>query len=223
MDDSDQDFIDLCSKPLKRVRKKPTEGKNRPKAEQKSASQASGREKRKVNLKDDVIASGSKFARTQSDHSALGVAQEVVCLGAGGDAGGTQKAEKQVRAKDKVLQRMQQFKRASPQKMVLTVQTASTTTEKNDRCVALNDQPGGKAGEVAPVSMFFLFFIDPHPYPHFLFSQHASAQTSTRSHRTVTRLWPCGCSRTWTGRRHKPRWWTWRMGASSSVTYVAET
>lgn len=143
MDDSDQDFIDLCSKPLRRVRKKPTEGRNRPKVEQKSTSQASSREKRKANLKDDVTSSWSKCARTQSDHS------EVACVGAGGDAGGTQKAEKQVRAKDKVLQRMQQFKRASPQKMVLTVQTASATTERND-CgaisVGVNDKQGGTAG-----------------------------------------------------------------------------
>lgn len=148
MDDSDQDFIDLCSKPLKRVRKKQTEGRNRPKVEQKSASQASSREKRKANLLEDVISSGPKFARTQTDHSDLGVAQEVICLGAGGDAGGSQKAKKQVRAKDKVLQRMQQFKRASPQKMMLTVQTASATTEKNDcdaRSVVVNDQQGRMA------------------------------------------------------------------------------
>lgn len=161
MDDSDQDFIDLCSKPLKRVRKKPTEGRNRPKVEQKSASQASSREKRKANLKDDAIFSGSKCARTQTDHLDFGVAQEVVCLGAGGDAGQTQKAEKQVRAKDKVLQRMQQFKRASPQKMVLTVQTAPVTTEKND-CVALsvavNDKQGGTEAELAQVIEFFFFF-----------------------------------------------------------------
>lgn len=157
MDDSDQDFIDLCSKPLKRVRKKPTEGRNRPKAQQKSASQTSSREKRKVNLKDDVISVGSKCARTETNHSDLVAAQEVVCLGAAGDAGGAQKAEMQVRAKDKVLQKMQQFKRASPQKMVLTVQTASATMENNDCAalsVVLNDKQGGMAGELAPASEF---------------------------------------------------------------------
>ncbi|XP_075903920.1 structure-specific endonuclease subunit SLX4 isoform X2 [Nelusetta ayraudi] len=137
MDDSDQDFIDLCSKPLKRVRKKPAEGKNRPKAEQKSVSQASSREKRKANPKEDVGSGGSKCARTQTDHPDSGAAHEVVCLGAGGDAGGAQRAEKLVRAKDKVLQRMQQFKRAGPQKMALTGRTAAATTEEND-CVALS-------------------------------------------------------------------------------------
>lgn len=163
MDDSDQDFIDLCSKPLKRVRKKPAEGKNRPKAEQKSVSQASSREKRKANPKEDVGSGGSKCARTQTDHSDSGAAPEVVCLGAGGDAGGAQTAEKLVRAKDKVLQRMQQFKRAGPQKMALTGHTAAATKEENDR-VALSaavDKEGGTAGELAPVKEFFFFFIHP--------------------------------------------------------------
>lgn len=224
MDDSDQDFIDLCSKPLKRVRKKPAEGRNRPKAEQKSVSQASSREKRKANPKEDVGSGGSKCARTQTDHSDSGAAQEVVCLGAGGDAGGAQRAEKLVRAKDKVLQKMQQFKRAGPQKMALTGRTAAATKEEND-CVALSaaaDKQGGTAGELAPVNEVFFSSSIPS-YPHFLFFQRPSAQASMRGPRTVTRLWPCGCSRTWTGKRHKPRWWTWRMEASSSVTYVAET
>lgn len=141
MDDSDQDFIDLCSKPLKRVRKKPTEGKNRPKAEQKSASQASSRERRKANLKNDVVSSGSKYARTQTAHPGSGAAQEVFCLGA--------VVEGQVRAKDKMLQRMQQFKRESPQKMALTAHTSSAMTEHNDK-------QGGAAGEFAPVIDFFL-------------------------------------------------------------------
>lgn len=148
MDDSDQDFIDLCSKPLKRVRKKPVEGRNRPKSDQKSVSQASGREKRKVNPKEDVGSSGSKCARTQTDHSDSGPAQGVVCLGAGGDAGGAQRVEKTVRAKDQVLQRMQQFKRAGPQKMALTGWTAATATKEESECVAMDNQ-GGTAGELA--------------------------------------------------------------------------
>lgn len=161
MDDSDQDFVDLCSKPLKRVRKKPAEGRNRPKAEQKSASQASGREKRKANPREDVSsgAGGSKCARTQTDRLDLGAVRDVVCLGAGGDAAGTQRAEKVMRAKDKVLQRMQQFKRASPQKMALTGRTAAAAAvkEEND-CVALPalvNQQGGTAEELAPVNCLF--------------------------------------------------------------------
>lgn len=176
MDDSDQDFIDLCSKPLKRTRKKPPEGRNRPKAEQKSVCQASGREKRKANLKNDAISSGSKGARTHNDHSDGGLAQEVVCLGAAGDAGGSQRTEKQVRAKDKVLQRMQQFKRASPQKMVLTDQTASAAMEKCNGAAlsVVVDQQGGTAEELASVSEVFsamisslilTFFIPSIPQP----------------------------------------------------------
>lgn len=164
MDDSDQDFIDLCSKPLKRVRKKPTEGRNRPKAEQKSGSQAGSREKRKANLRDDLTSSGSKCAGAQTAQSGLVVAQEVYCLGAGGDAAGTQKVERPVRAKDKVLQRMQQFKRESPQKMVLTVQTASAMTEKKEFVAfstVVNGKQGGATGKLALVVIFFSSSLTP--------------------------------------------------------------
>ncbi|XP_076584753.1 structure-specific endonuclease subunit SLX4 [Chaetodon auriga] len=117
MDDSDQDFVDLCSKLLKRVRKKPGEPKQPWKAEHQPSSQASDGEKRRRNNKRDGDG-GTKCAGTQ---------QHVVCGGAvcnSGDAGSSgvaaatgPRAERGLAAKDKVLQRMQQFKRASPQRM----------------------------------------------------------------------------------------------------------
>nr|XP_019939746.1 PREDICTED: structure-specific endonuclease subunit SLX4 [Paralichthys olivaceus]XP_019939747.1 PREDICTED: structure-specific endonuclease subunit SLX4 [Paralichthys olivaceus] len=115
MDDSDQDFVDLCSKVLKRVRKKPGEAKPPRGAEHQSASsQASESDKRKRKNKKDGD-SRSKVTGTQS-----------VCTGTGcdsGDAGSLDfpsgaRAERVLTAKDKVLLRMQQFTRTSPQRMV---------------------------------------------------------------------------------------------------------
>lgn len=150
MDDSDQDFVDVGSKPLKRVRKKPAEARKRPRAEQKSASQgSSGREKRTENHKRDV-GSGSRRARTQPDRSAAGAEPEVVCRGTGHDSGGAGRPEKGMRAKDKVLQRMQQFKRASPQKMAST--DKSQATQQDGDCApppAAVQRPGGTAGWLA--------------------------------------------------------------------------
>lgn len=111
MDDSDQDFVDLCSKLLKRVRKKTGEPRQSRKADHQVSTQASDGNKRKRNHKRDD-ASASKFPGTQPVADAE---QEVVCGGVGYDSGD---AERGLTAKDKVLQRMQQFKRASPQKMV---------------------------------------------------------------------------------------------------------
>ncbi|XP_070844384.1 structure-specific endonuclease subunit SLX4 [Chaetodon trifascialis] len=116
MDDSDQDFVDLCSKRLKRARKKPGEPRQPWKAEQQPSSQASDGEKRRNNKRDGD--GGTKCSGTQ---------QHVICGGAvcnSGDAGSPgvaaaagPRAERGLTAKDKVLQRMQQFKRASPQRM----------------------------------------------------------------------------------------------------------
>lgn len=112
MDDSELDFVDLCSKLLKRVRKKEP-GRPRRKGEQQSSSQATRGEKRTVDKQDEDSLSG--FSATGS---------EVVCGGTGRDSGDAVQssafppAEADLRAKDKVLLRMQEFKRASPQKMI---------------------------------------------------------------------------------------------------------
>ncbi|KAJ4923146.1 hypothetical protein JOQ06_016486 [Pogonophryne albipinna] len=123
MDDSDQDFVDLCSKLLKRVRKKPGESKQPKRAEHQPSCQASDGDKRRRNTKRDVADSGSVSTAAADGE------QPVVGGGTGHDAGGAevlavpsaaarQRAEIGLTAKDKVLHRMQQFKRASPQKMV---------------------------------------------------------------------------------------------------------
>lgn len=144
MDDSDQDFVDVCSKPLKRVRKKASEARKRPRAEQKSASQgSSSREKRTENHKRDA-GSDSRCVRTQPDRLGAGAEPEVVCRGTGHDSGGAGRPEKGMRAKDKVLQRMQQFKRASPQKMASTDKSQATQQESD--CApppAAVQRPGG--------------------------------------------------------------------------------
>ncbi|XP_070684662.1 structure-specific endonuclease subunit SLX4 [Pempheris klunzingeri] len=131
MDDSDQDFVDLCSKLLKRVRKKPGEARQLRRAEQQACSQASAGDKKRRNNKRDADP-GSKCAGTQPVGTGAGTERHVVCGQAGRDAGDAAessvvpsaaaaagpRAERGLAAKDKVLIRMQQFKRASPQRMV---------------------------------------------------------------------------------------------------------
>lgn len=127
MDDSDQDFVDLCSKLLKRVRKKPGEPRQPRKAEHHVSTQASDGAKRKRNHKRDGE-SASKFPGTQP---VADTKQEVACGGAGYDSGDAGRAERGLTAKDKVLQRMQQFKRASPQKLVHREKSLSRNHENN--------------------------------------------------------------------------------------------
>ncbi|XP_041640936.1 structure-specific endonuclease subunit SLX4 isoform X2 [Cheilinus undulatus] len=132
MDDSDQDFTDLCSKLLKRVRKKPADSRQAKKAEQPPSSQIiQGDKSRKHNGTNGDV--GSKCAVTQSvsnvaeagppakrrgqdsgDGGALDVPEASVAL---------KQVEKKLVAKDIVLLRMQQFKRADPKRMVPESQT----------------------------------------------------------------------------------------------------
>ncbi|XP_016521835.1 structure-specific endonuclease subunit SLX4 isoform X1 [Poecilia formosa] len=112
MDDSELDFVDLCSRLLKRVRKKEPGRPSRKAEEQQSSSQATRGDKRTVDKQDGDSLSG--FSATGS---------EVVCGRTGCDSGDAVQysavppADADLRAKDKVLLRMQEFKRASPQKM----------------------------------------------------------------------------------------------------------
>lgn len=128
MDDSDHDFVDLCSKLLKRVRKKQGEPRRPRKAE--PSSQASDGDKRKRNHKRDGD-SGSKCAGTQPVRTGAEAEQEVVCGGAGCDSGDAGRVERGLTAKDKVLQRMQQFKRVNPQKMVHKDKSPATNHEND--------------------------------------------------------------------------------------------
>ncbi|XP_047433187.1 structure-specific endonuclease subunit SLX4 isoform X2 [Mugil cephalus] len=129
MDDSDQDFADLCSKLLKRVRKKPAEARQPAKVEARSSSQASQGDKRRRNNRNGDC--GSKLAASQPVNAPA--EQPVVGGRTGLDSGeagpsvtysetvGTAAVQGSgggLRAKDKVLLKMQQFKRASPQRML---------------------------------------------------------------------------------------------------------
>ncbi|XP_035492415.2 structure-specific endonuclease subunit SLX4 isoform X2 [Scophthalmus maximus] len=122
MDDSDQDFVDLCSKLLKRVRRKPGESRPPRNAHQPPSQAGEGDRRRRNNTKDGDC--GSKVTGTQSVCTTR-AGQRVVSGGtehASGEAvapaAAGSRAERGLTAKDKVLLRMHQFKRASPQRMV---------------------------------------------------------------------------------------------------------
>ncbi len=150
MDDSDQDFVDLCSKLLKRVRKKPGESRRPRKAESQPSSQASDGDKRRRNEKRErpkcaatqPVCTGPDcggFGYDSGDTGSSGVPAAAAAAAAG------PRTEGGLSAKDKVLHRMQQFKRASPQKMVLT-DKSQTTSHENDRVPPLH--PMQKQGEM---------------------------------------------------------------------------
>ena len=156
MDDSDQDFADICSKLLKRVRKKA--GDPPPvcprKAELQSSSQTrnvTADPSKKTRKKRDVVSEskpsktkpggpgGGDRAPTWRPEQNLVNGYELCDAGDGGPPGPTDSGEARhldegcQRAKDKVLLRMQQFKRASPHMLV-----------HNDRSDAVPKQPKGK-------------------------------------------------------------------------------
>lgn len=149
MDDSDQDFVELCSKPLKRVRKKAAESRPTRKAEQhQSCSQEGEGDKRRRNNRrngdNDSKATGSQSVCTGASqqmvsggtgHTAAGDAGSLAVLSA---AGPGPAAERGLTAKDKVLSRMQQFKRASPQRMVHRSNNSQPAKPKEDHRVPLS-------------------------------------------------------------------------------------
>ncbi|KAM8879133.1 structure-specific endonuclease subunit SLX4 [Spinachia spinachia] len=96
MDDSDQDFVDLCSKLLKRVRKKPGESA----------------QPRRHRRRDAAAGAGEAAVAAASGHQS-------------GDAGSS------LAASDKVLRRMQQFKRASPRRMLHGDKSPTAGLEKD--------------------------------------------------------------------------------------------
>ncbi|XP_076023397.1 structure-specific endonuclease subunit SLX4 [Genypterus blacodes] len=104
MDDSDQDFVDLCSKLLKRVRRKAGEPEVQRTREHQPPSQACSDKRRKANKKDGD--SGAKDAEPK---------QPVVGGGFGPGVGNA--AERGLTAKDKVVHRMQEFRRVGPHRM----------------------------------------------------------------------------------------------------------
>ncbi|CAI5679658.1 unnamed protein product [Oreochromis niloticus] len=148
MDDSDQDFEDFSPKRLRRVRKKPGEARQARKAERQTSSQASEEDKRRRNNK-KAVNSIKRLSWTQPAAAAGD--------GAGDDGGGEKRVvngevghqsgdarpsaeplkeagpspQSGLRAKDKVLLRMKQFKRDSPQKMVHKTHIQPANHESN--------------------------------------------------------------------------------------------
>lgn len=119
MDDSCQDFVDVCSKLLKRARKKQGEPRQQRKAE-KQPPRLSGEEaKRKRNHNKDGN-SAPRGAGAQPVGAPAEVILGVVGGGHGFKSEEASRGEGEWTVKDKVLQRMQEFKRTSPQKMVYT-------------------------------------------------------------------------------------------------------
>ncbi|KAK6300718.1 hypothetical protein J4Q44_G00288160 [Coregonus suidteri] len=148
MDDSDQDFVDLCSKLLKRVRRKAGETEKRSVAEPSSQDTAKYIPTKRVTTrrkKKDVGPSSMGALGNNSEHvSSISTAcdepiplpsntdeskQAVVNggIGLGGgqngssvavDVDGSRPEDKGMGVKEKVLHRMQQFKRVNPQKLV---------------------------------------------------------------------------------------------------------
>ncbi|XP_029366865.1 structure-specific endonuclease subunit SLX4 [Echeneis naucrates] len=146
MDDSDQDFVDLGSKLLKRVRRKPLEPRPLRKAEPQPSSQASERDKRRRHDKNNKDSAGPKCSGSQS--VCAGAGEQTASRGAGrgaGDAGSSSllsatgpRADISMSAKDKVLHRMQQFKRASPQRMMHGDRSQPASQEQD--CAAISQQ-----------------------------------------------------------------------------------
>lgn len=122
MDDSDQDFTDLCSRLLKRVRRKGAGGSGDEKRsatkDEEPSSPSSRRNPPKRRKKKDAAKTElkSNINRTQAVVSG-DVSQPVA------DVSGTGKV------KDAVIRRMQQFKRASPEKLLHAETNQPTSTE----------------------------------------------------------------------------------------------
>ena len=115
MDDSCQDFEDVCYKLVKGVRKKQGEPRQQRKEGKQPSSQASDGVKRNHKKHGN---SGPSGAVAEPFCAAAEADQEVIGGGPGFKSDDACKAKREFTAKDKVLQRMQKFKRASPQKIV---------------------------------------------------------------------------------------------------------
>ncbi|XP_068178732.1 structure-specific endonuclease subunit SLX4 isoform X2 [Antennarius striatus] len=127
MDDSALDFVDLRSKLLKRNRKKPLEPRQSKKTEHQSCQAGDG-----VKRGRSKEARRSKCAGTQP--LCRDAEQPVVCEGTGFDSAEAWssaglRAEQSLMAKDKVLLKMQQFRRSSPQRLLHTERSLAQNPE----------------------------------------------------------------------------------------------
>lgn len=183
MDDSDQDFEDFSSKHLRRVRKKPGEARQARKADKQTSSQASEEDKRRRNNK-KALNSIKRLSWTQPAGGGGGAGDDgggetrVVNGEAGhqsGDAWPSAEPLKEagpspqsgLRAKDKVLLRMKQFKRDSPQKMVHKTHIQPANHENN--CTPFTQQKNrGEMTQSSPV--YCIPYFDMLSFPaQFLF------------------------------------------------------
>jgi len=129
MDDSDQDFTDLCSRLLKRVRRKgagESGDEKRSAAKDEEPSSPSSRRnppKRRKKTKDAAKTEiKSNINKTQQAVVSADASQPVP------DVSGTGKV------KDAVIRRMQQFKRASPERLLHAEANQPTATESEGNC-----------------------------------------------------------------------------------------
>ncbi len=152
MDDSDQDFTDLCSRLLKRVRKKGAGGSGDEKRsatkdeEPSSPSSRRNPPKRRKKIDKDVTKTEVKSkinGRTQAVGS--GDVPEVSDTG---------------KVKDAVIRRMQRFKRASPERL-LHAETDQPTTTQSDG----NHLTTAEIQRTGMVSSRGFQPRDPHPDP----------------------------------------------------------
>ncbi|XP_060767335.1 structure-specific endonuclease subunit SLX4 isoform X2 [Neoarius graeffei] len=104
MDDSDQDFSFLCSRLLKRVRRKGGESGEEKKTVEEEEEEDSGSESQRRNK------APWKRKREKKEGLQTDLGSEAALVGGG--------EQKKMRAKDKVLSRMQRFKRVTPPRLV---------------------------------------------------------------------------------------------------------
>ncbi|XP_077379669.1 uncharacterized protein slx4 isoform X2 [Festucalex cinctus] len=121
MNDSDQDFVDLSAKLLKRSRKKGVEPKRR-RADQQASSQTSDGDQRKNkdSSASQLVGAESQYARSETQ--VMGNTGKVVHDLGDAALASARIAEPGLGAKDKLLSRMQQFKRANLPKMAHNVE-----------------------------------------------------------------------------------------------------
>ncbi|XP_065115707.1 structure-specific endonuclease subunit SLX4 [Paramisgurnus dabryanus] len=131
MDDSDQDFTDLCSRLLKRVRRKGAGDEKKPASRDEEASSSSPcknpPKRRKKTIK------GIKTEIKRNTTQVGDVSQPAIVVP------GT------VKAKDAVLQRMQQFKRASPERLLHVDTNQPITTEPDGNLQHTDDVSSDEA------------------------------------------------------------------------------
>lgn len=177
MDDSDQDFVDLCSKLLKRVRRKAGETEKRSVAEPSSQDTAKDIPTKRVTTrrkKTDVgpslkgaLGNNSEHVSSISttcdepnrlpsntDESKQSVVNGGIELGVGEngssvavDAAGSRPEDRGMGVKEKVLHRMQQFKRVNPQKLVHAERNQPAATGSESDSAAPHPLPDNE-GEI---------------------------------------------------------------------------